>query len=837
MKNIARRLCAIAAALALAAPLSAEFRRLGGAPALYQRLERLRVVGSVLMIAAHPDDENTALLAYCAQGRKLRTGYLSLTRGEGGQNLIGDEQGDLLGVIRTQELLAARRIDGAEQYFTRAIDFGFSKTADETLAKWGRQDVLSDVVWVIRRFRPDVVLLRFSGTTRDGHGHHQASSILGQEAFKLAADPKAFPEQLKYAEPWQAKRLLWNGFSFTRQQERELDKTPNRLMVDTGEYSPVLGMSYGELAGLSRSQHRSQGFGSAERKGTLPNYLFLYAGEPAKQDFFDDVDVSWKRIPGGEAVDKALGEALAAYQMEAPEKTLPALLRARKLARALDHPDAKRKLSEFDEAIALAAGVWVDVSAARALATPGSEVGLTLTAVNRGRARVRLAGAELKGMAGAPGFTGSGLAGNLPYSAKATLKVPEHQTLSQPLQLREPRKGNLYTISNPLDIGPAEAAPALSARFQLEVEGAPIEITRPVENRYVDRVRGELTRPFVIVPAVSLKLSDTPLLFSTAEPRQVRVEVKANAGAASGTVSVQAPAGWQVSPGSAPFTLAESGQVATARFRITPPSAQSRGELRMTAKTNGFEWSNAVALIDYEHIPPQTVLRAAATKALREDVRVTAKRVGYVMGAGDLVPEALKEMGCEVTLLGAGDLAQGDLQRFDAIVTGVRAWNVREDLRAAHARLREYMERGGTLVVQYNTLDGGPGGGDPGALKNVGPYPLRIGRDRTTVEEAPVEFLLPDHRLLQMPNHITQADFGGWVQERALYFPAEWDARYEAVLESHDPGEPARKGGLLYARVGQGAYVYTSYDWFRELPAGVPGAYKLFANIVSAGKQ
>lgn len=836
MRTIARELCVFAAMLALALPLPAEFRRPGGAPALYQQLERLRVAGSVLMIAAHPDDENTALLAYCAQGRKLRTGYLSLTRGEGGQNLIGDEQGDLLGVIRTQELLAARRIDGAEQYFTRAIDFGFSKTADETLAKWGRQQVLADVVWVIRRFRPDVILLRFSGTPRDGHGHHQASSILGQEAFKLAADPKAFPEQLKSVAPWRAKRILWNGFSFTRQQEQELDKAPQRLLVDTGEYNPVLGMSYGELAGLSRSQHRSQGFGSAERKGTLPNYLFHYGGEPAKQDFMEGVDVSWRRIPGGEAVDAALSEALAAYRVDAPERTIPALLRARKLAAALDHPDAKRKLAEFDEAIVQAAGVWVDVSAARALATPGSEVGLALTAVNRGLAKVRLAGVTLEGMAGAPAFEGADLISNQPHTAKAALKVPETQPLSQPLQLREARQGNLYGISNPADIGPAEARAALAARFRLEVEGATVEIERPVENRYVDRVRGELTRPFVVAPAVSLKLSDTPLLFRTAQAREVQVEVKANAGAASGAVLVEAPAGWQVSPASAPFSLAEAGQVATARFRITPPAAAGAGELRVKAATNGREWTNAVARVDYEHIPPQAVLRAAATKALREDVRVTAKRVGYVMGAGDLVPEALKELGCEVTLLGAGDLTQGDLSRYDAIVTGVRAWNVREDLRAAHTRLKEYMERGGTVVVQYNTLDGPPGGGDTGALANIGPFPVKIGRDRTTVEEAAVTFLLPDHRLLQTPNRITASDFDGWVQERALYFPSEWDARYEAVLESHDPGEAARKGGLLYARVGQGAYVFTSYVWFRELPAGVPGAYKLFANLVSAGK-
>ncbi|MBI5283317.1 MAG: PIG-L family deacetylase [Candidatus Solibacter usitatus] len=836
MRTRVSRHCVILAA-AMAATMtpttSAEVRRATGANALKQQLERLRVVGSVLMIAAHPDDENTALLAYCAQGRKLRTAYLSLTRGEGGQNLIGSEQGDLLGVIRTQELLAARKVDGAEQFFTRAVDFGFSKTADETLRKWGRDQVLADVVWVIRLYRPDVIFLRFSGTTRDGHGHHQSSSILGQEAFKLAADPKAFPEQLKHVAPWQAKRILWNGFSFNRQQEQELDKMPERLMVDTGEYDHVLGSSYGELAGLSRSQHRSQGMGSPERKGSAPNYLFHYGGEPARSDFMDGVGVSWSRLAGGAAVQKLLDQAAAGYDLDAPEKVIPWLMQARKLIAAINHPDAQRKLKELDEAVVMAAGLWLEVNASQAEAAPGSRVTLNLTAVNRGHAAVELTGVQLQQAGRLPG---AALAYNKPHTAQLQWTVSDDQPLTQPIQLREPRSGDLYATPSQTDIGRAEADPVLTAHFLLQVDGAPVEISRAVEHRYVDRVRGELTRPFVIVPPVAVRMPQTALLFASPRSRTLPVEIVANAAAVEGTVTLRTPPGWNVEPPAHAFKLDEAGKQAVLAFQVTPPAAGARGELAAVAKVGAHEVPSGIVRLSYEHIPPQTVLVPARTKVLREDVKTSARRVGYIMGAGDEVPAALRELGCEVTLLEAADLARGDLSPYDAIVTGVRAWNVRDDLRAAHPRLRQYMENGGTLVVQYNTLDGMFGGGDSPALRNIGPFPIRIGRDRTTVEEAEVTLLKPDHRLFQSPNRVTPADFAGWVQERALYFPSQWDDRYEALLECHDPGEAPQKGGLLYARVGKGAYVFSSYVWFRELPAGVPGAYRLFANIVSAGK-
>ncbi|MCX7605173.1 MAG: PIG-L family deacetylase [Bryobacteraceae bacterium] len=832
-----RRVLSLGLLLGLAAPAApAAWRAPSGAAAVKQRLERLRVVGSVLMIAAHPDDENTAFLAWCAQRRHLRTGYLSLTRGEGGQNLIGNEQGELLGVIRTQELLAARRVDGAEQFFTRAIDFGFSKTAAETLAKWGREEVLSDVVWVIRAFRPDVVVLRFSGTPRDGHGHHQASAILGREAFRLAGDANAFPDQLKRVRPWQPRRLFWNTFSFTRQQEAEAEKMPQRLVIDTGEYNALLGMSYGEIAGLSRSQHRSQGMGSPERRGAAPNYLVLYDGEPAQQDMFDGIDTSWNRLPGGAAVAAKLDAALAAFSADSPERVIPHLMEARRLMQQIDHPDARRKLGELDETVALAAGLWLDVSAARPAVAPGSSVTLNLSAVNRSALPVRLEQVEVRGLAGAPSFGPAELAFNRLHTQSAQLQIPADAPLSQPLQLRHPPKGNLYGIPDLAGIGPAEADPVLTAVFRVAIGGGVIEVKRPVEHRYIDRVRGELTRPFVIVPAVSIRLPETPLLFRSREPRPVPVEVRATAGPAAGALKLDAPEGWRVEPPSQNFEIADAGQATTLVFRVSAPEAPARGWLRATAQTGGRAWSHLVTNIEYEHIPPQTVLRAAETRLLRDNILVSARRVGYVMGAGDTVPEALRELGCDVVLLDEAQLAHGDLSAFDAILTGVRAWNVRADLRAAHARLRSYMERGGTLIVQYNTLEGfGPEASDS-ILRNVGPFPLRIGRNRVTVEEAPVRFLLPDHPLLRQPNRITPADFEGWVQERALYFPAEWDPRYEALLETADPDEPPQRGGLLFARVGKGAYIYTSFAWWRQLPAGVPGAWRIFANLVSAGR-
>jgi LmbE family N-acetylglucosaminyl deacetylase len=817
-------LCLLAPAFAQA-PFS-------GTPAIEQSIEKLTVLGSVLMIAAHPDDENTAILAYYARGRHMRTGYLSLTRGEGGQNLIGPEQGDLLGLIRSHELLAARRIDGAEQFFTRAIDFGFSKTADETFAKWGHERVLSDVVWVIRRFRPDVVILRFSGTPRDGHGQHQVSAIVGKEAFFAAGDPSRFPEQLKFVEPWKARRLLFNSFSFTREMEKEAAAAPGRIEVDTGAYNPVLGVSYSQIAGMSRSMHRSQGMGASQRPGPSKNFLVPVAGDAPTKDAFDGIDTTWGRVPGGAEIGRILEEAVRTFAPDHPERTIPLLLTAHAPIAAIaanDAPWASEKLVELNEAIALCAGLWLDANADKYAVAPGATVDVSYTALNRSAFPMTLDSLKLEGFGGksSTDTNRAALESNQPVNAQLKYAVPADQPYSQPFWLREPKQGDTYTISDQRLVGLPDDPPLLNLRFGIEAGGVAFDLVRPVRHRYVDRVDGEQTRALTVVPPVALNLPQEVVLFPNGDARKVEIEVRADVPKVAGDVRVALDAGWSAAPMSGAFEQAQEGQQQPLAFEVKPdrgpdPPAWLRG----VAHVGDREIGVGMLVISHPPLPPLTVFPPAVVKLVRVDVRVTAHKIGYVMGAGDEMPDAIRQLGCEVTLLSASDLEQRDLSEFDAIVTGVRAYNTRADLRVNLPRLLDYVRNGGKLIDQYNVTDGN--------LVPMGPYPFKVGHERVTVEEAPVTFTNLSNPLLSTPNEITQKDFDGWIQERGLYFASEWDPRYQTVLESHDPGEKPLAGGMLYARYGKGVYIFSGYAWFRELPAGVPGAYRLFANMLSA---
>ena len=831
-----RRVLSLAIIAISSAAWAQQYRPEAGSLRVKHGIEKLERLGSVLMIAAHPDDENTALLAYFAKGRKLRTAYLSLTRGEGGQNLIGSEQGDLMGLIRTQELMAARRIDGAEQFFTRAIDFGFSKTADETLAKWGRDAVLSDVVQVIRRFQPDVVLLRFSGTPRDGHGHHQSSSILGKEAFAAAADPARFPEQLKYVKPWQAKRLYWNVFAFNREMEKEAEAMPGRIAVDVGQYDPELGLSYGEIAGISRSQHRSQGMGAAERKGAMPQHLTWVAGDKAAADLFDGIDTGWTRLPGGAGVAASLEAAAKTFRIDRPEASVPALLeaRARIAVLATEHPWAALKLREIDEVIVEASGLWLDLSTSQQIFTAGGALKLQVNALERTQVPASLTGVSVNGIV-APLSEAKALEFNKPFQLTHEVPLPAG-VYNQPFWLRAQPGETMYKIDDPLLIGVADNGSGYAGRFRIEMSGQTLEVERPVVNRYVDPVRGELTRPVVVAPPVAVSFAERSLVFPSAAARRIEVQLRANQAKASGEVRLEAPAGWRVEPASQPFSMEENGGMTTAAFTVTPPAADSTGELRASATVGGVTVRHGMRTLDYEHIPPQTVFNEARAAVVRTDARTLARRVGYVMGAGDDVPAALRQLGVDITLLSADDLARADLSGFDAIVTGVRAYNVRRDLRANQPRLLEYVEKGGTMVVQYNVAPGGFGGGNPRLLDKIGPYPMQVSNDRVTVEDAPLTPTQADHFLLQAPNRIAASDYAGWVQERGLYFARTWDSHYTPLWETGDPGEKTSQGATLYTRHGKGIYIFTPMSWFRQLPAGVPGAYRLFANFLSAGK-
>ncbi len=793
------------------------------AGALLEKLEKLRVLGSVLYLAAHPDDENTALIATFSRGSHYRTGYLAMTRGDGGQNLIGPEQGERVGVIRTQELLAARRIDGGEQFFTRAIDFGYSKSPEETLAIWGHDAVLSDVVRVIRTFRPDVIVTRFPTDGSGGHGHHTASALLAAEAFRAAGDPTRFPEQLKTLTPWQPKRLFWNAW------RRDGGETPGAIRVDVGAYDPLLGRSYTEIAAESRSMHKSQGFGSAERRGTFPQELLLTAGDPAVKDPLEGIDVSWRRVPGGEAVDAPLAKAVAEFDPRHPDRSVPRLLEAdAALAKLPAGAWVDTKRAELLDAIRSATGLWLEAMAARPAVTPGEELKVTLTALNRSDVPLTLEGVDLTDAAGTPP-SGGNLADNRPWKADATLALPADFPLPQPYWLVKPATKGLFQVDDPSLIGKAEAPPPVVARFRLRAGGETLTYVVPVLYRRTDPVAGEVVRPLEVLPRVNLRFADGVVLFPGAGSRPVTVEIGDGGGtpqAVSGSVRITAGPGWTVSPPSQPFTV-EPGGRARVTFSVTPPAAPGTVTLRAEADAGGARFTHEVVRIDYPHIPLQTLYPEATARAVRLDVATRGGRLGYVMGPGDDVPATLRQLGYAVDLLDEDDLLRGDLSRYGTIVTGVRAYNTRPELKAAEPRLLAWVEKGGTLVVQYNTSQ-------QLVTDELGPFPLKLSHDRVTVEESPVRLLAPASPLLTTPNRITASDFDGWVQERGLYFPGSWDPRYATVLEVADPGESPKAGSLLFARSGKGAFVYTGLAFFRQLPAGVPGAIRLFANLVSA---
>jgi hypothetical protein len=765
------------------------------------------------------------MLAWLARERKVRAAYLSITRGDGGQNLIGTELGPELGVIRTQELLAARRMDGAEQFFTRAIDFGFSKNPEETFAIWNRDSVLSDVVRVIRRFKPDVIVTRFPTDGSGGHGHHTASAILAEEAFKVAADPKRFPG---CGPAWQARRILWNAF--TREDTR-IDSTWTR--VDVGGYNALLGRSYGEIAAVSRSNHKSQGFGVPERHGALPNFLALRGGEPVKKDLLDGVAMDWTRFPGGLLVQGLLDKLAIEYAGDMPSASLLELFKARDAIDALKVPAESRDLvrakrAELDDVIRSCSQLWVEAVALRPSVTPGESVAVVVSVVNRRGLDLSVRSIDVGPARGAT----AGRPVSPAMSETLRVAIPVSAAPSQPYWLRTPPGVGLYAVADPGDIGKPESASALRARVEFEVRFAGagsgrFAVELPVSYRWADPVQGERWRALEVAPPATLAFDHGTYVFPDRTPRDVNVTVTAQRAALSGRLALSLPAGWTCVPPFADVALVKVGEESRVRFVVTPTDGPAAAPLTAGITVDGREWSHRLERIDYPHIPMQTLFPPATARLVRTDIRHAGTRVAYVAGSGDAIPDALHQLDYDVVTLTDDEIESGDLSRFDAIVTGVRAYNTRPRLRTLNARLLAYVQQGGTLLVQYNTTADGP-------LGELGPYPFTVSRDRVTVEGAPVRFVSAAHPLLTTPNAIVASDFDGWVQERGLYFANPWDPRYETPLSCNDPGEPARDGGLLYATYGKGVYEYCGYAMFRQLPAGVPGAWRLFANLLSA---
>ncbi len=796
---------------------------------LYLAIRKLNVLGSVLYIAAHPDDENTRLITYLSKDKLYRTGYLSLTRGDGGQNLIGDEQGIELGLIRTQELLSARRIDGGEQFFTRAYDFGYSKTPEETFRKWNREKILSDVVWVIRKFQPDIIINRFPETGEGGHGHHTASGILANEAFAAAADPSRFPEQLQYVSVWQTKRVLWNTFNFGGNNTTSNDQ----FKVDVGGYNPLLGKSYGEIAAESRSQHKSQGFGVPASRGESFEFFRATKGDQPKTDLMEAIDLTWKRVPGGEPIAKIADSIAASFDLLHPENSVEGLVRLYKAIGNL--PDGywkTQKQREVYTLIAQCSGLFLDVTTTEQFAVQTDSLRLNFSFNNRLGTDAVLQKVTVDKF-DSTFIQVLGKNRNLNFSK--TVFVPADKPITQPYWLARKMEEGYFNVTDQLSIGQPDVDAAYNAFIMIRIFGERFTFMRSIRYKFTDPVRGELYQPLTVLPPALIEPDD-------------KIKISKGNNTFSGVLSITGKKkGFQTflndvgrqhtdkvkvdySPDKLSFD--EKNKVIPVAYTIE--AGRDNDYYFAIDANNGRRDMYHVGMreVKYDHIPYITYFNMATVNNKKLDLKTHGKKIGYITGAGDKVPEALEQMGYEVVLLSDKELSRNNFSQFDAIITGVRAYNTHAWMNKHYDKLMKYVHEGGNLIVQYNTSNQiGP------VRAKIGPYNFNITRTRITDENSPVSFLKPEHPVFNFPNTITADDFTGWVQERSIYHGSDTSGKFEKLISMNDPGEKADDGALLVAKYGKGFFTYTGIVFFRELPAGVPGAYRLLANIIALNKK
>jgi LmbE family N-acetylglucosaminyl deacetylase len=828
------------------------------------QLKKLNTVGSVLYIAAHPDDENTRLIAYLANEKCLRTGYLSLTRGDGGQNLIGPEQGIELGVIRTQELLAARRIDGGEQFFTRAYDFGFSKSPEETLQKWNKDSILSDMVWVIRNFRPDIIITRFATDGSGGHGHHTTSAILAEEAFDAAADPNRFPEQLQYVSVWKTRRLFYNSTARYFNPNADLSKL---IKLDVGGYNPLLGKSYGEIAAESRSMHKSQGFGSAKQRGENFEYFKPVKGDTAGlKDIFDGIDFSWKRTVGGAKVGDMITKIIKEYKVENPNQSVESFSKVMTELQKMNGIVYIHKMILANNLYSNLKGFVIDATVSEPNISLGSKQKLSLAIVSRKNETSKIKSLQ---------FAGNLVNSFNPFDTTLNITLKKNEliscsfnsvygkdnTISQPYYLQKPIKNSMFETSELFSKSSPEVFFNSSGTLLLHDQLIPFQF----QYKWVDPEKGEQYRPVVITPPVMINVAEDVLVFDgSGKQKTLKVTVKSGKDSVSGILKFTSPnqlntkivveedkinpqfalaklTSFNISPLAYNFQLDKKGQEKEFVFYIDAPTQSTNQFINLSAIVDGQTYTKGIKEIKYDHIPIQTLFPEAEVKLVKLDLAKKSKRIGYIPGAGDEVQACLSQLGYEVITLSDDKLASENLSQYDAILTGVRAYNTKEKLPSFKQKLMEYVSSGGNLIVQYNTNSwAGPLSSD------IGPYKFKITRNRITDETAKVDFLLPNHPILNSPNKITEKDFEGWIQERSIYHAGEWDSNYVAPISMTDPfemtiggvspkGNPDN-GALIIAKHGKGNFIYSGLVFFRELPAGVPGAYRLMVNLIELGK-
>lgn len=800
---------------------------------ILQGLKKLNTIGSVLYIAAHPDDENTRLLAYLANEKKFRTAYLSLTRGDGGQNLIGKEQSELLGLIRTNELLAARRTDGAEQFFTRANDFGYSKNPEETFSIWNKDSILADVVWTIRKFKPDVIICRFPTTGEGGHGHHTASAMLAELAFDAAADPTKFPEQLKYVQVWKTKRLFWNTFNFGGTNTT----AENQIKIDVGVFNPLLGKYYGEIAADSRSMHKSQGFGSTKGRGSSIEYFKFLKGDSSKADVFENIDKTWKRFKETTKFDKMLADCIAKYNVSEPQNSVASLSAVYKELQKLNSTNSdvtywqQQKLKELETLILVCSGFWAEAYAADYMGIPGKESLITTQVVSKNNTIIKLNSLSFLQDDSTTTLT---LKQNELYTFKHKVVLNKNLSFSNPYWLSNEHTIGLYNVPDQLLRGTPDNVSATKVSFDITIGDLNFKVQRPLVYKYTDPVKGEIYRPFEILPPATINIAEKVYVFSDDKEKTIQLRVKSNADNISGTVFFSLPTSqsgqnWEViMKDSLLFKLDKKGSEKIIEFKIKTNAEFLSSTLKARIEVDGQSYDKSIQRIEYDHIPYQFVLSDATTKLVKLDLKKSNNNIAYIPGAGDEVETCLKQIGYNVTTLTDEMLATADLSKYEAIVTGIRAHNTNERLQVYYSKLMDYVKNGGNLVVQYNTNSRvGP------VVAKIGPYPFTVSRNRVTDENADVKFINKKHSVLNFPNLISEYDFKGWIQERGIYFATELDKNYETIFEMNDKDEKPSDGSLIVAKHGKGNFVYTGLAFFRELPAGVPGAYRLFTNLLS----
>ena len=798
---------------------------------IYNQIKKLNFLGSVLYLAAHPDDENTRLISYLANEMNARTGYLSLTRGDGGQNLIGPQLRELLGVIRTQELIEARKIDGGEQFFSRANDFGFSKNPDETLEIWDKDKVLADVVWTIRKFQPDVIINRFDhrspGTT---HGHHTSSAMLSVESFNLTNDAKIYPEQLKFVKPWQVKRQFFNPswWFYGSQEKFDAANKSKFTKLETGVYYTGIGKSNQEIAALSRSRHQSQGFGSTGVRGEETEYLELINGENPKErnNLFDGIDTTWNRVKNGKPVGELIAKIIEKYDFSNPAASIPDLVKAYTMMEALEDDHWKSvKSAAIKNIIASCSGLYLEAVASEQEATPGSTVQLNLEAINRSAVEMQLTSVTTL-PDNKTTTQNSILKNNTDQKINLQLQLPDNIEYTQPYWLKEKAGVGMYTVSNQENIGIPDIIREVKVIFNIKINGITIPFERTVVYKYNDGVKGEMYNFLDIVPEVTTSVLEKVLLFGSTKSKMIPVKVRAGKDTVKGNLQLELPKNWIVSPSQIPFVLEKKGNEQTFYFEVTPPVNPEEATAKSIAIVDNKRFNKDVTLIDFNHITKQMVLKSAESKCIRIDLKTSGDAIGYIMGAGDEVPESLTQMGYKVTILKPEEITPEKLDSFSTVITGIRAYNTVNALANKQNILFNFVKSGKNMIVQYNT---------PHSLitDKIAPYPLKLSNDRVTEENAKITFLAPNHPVLNTPNKITTKDFQGWTQEQGLYYPNEYNAAFTPILSSNDKGESAKNGALLVAPYGKGYYIYTGLSFFRELPEGVAGAYRLLSNIIS----